>query len=103
MAFTDILNYVRKEFGTGSVRPETWADYARNILGLGSAKSDRTWAENGNLGSLFQHLTFAEYPAADMGYHTRLNRTYETYKIPAWDFVNHRDQTSWLHIPHFKS
>ncbi|TID18540.1 hypothetical protein E2P81_ATG06455 [Venturia nashicola] len=84
LAFTDILNHVRNTFGSGSANRESWA-------------------EDRNLSSLIQHITFAEYPAADMGYHTILNHTYGNYQIPAWDFVNHRDQTSWLHIPHFKS
>ncbi|OAL45382.1 hypothetical protein IQ07DRAFT_684305 [Pyrenochaeta sp. DS3sAY3a] len=80
IAFTDILEKIRHTWGSQSASP-------------------RSWAQDEELGSLVQHLTFAAVAAGDQGYYTVLNQLYETYQIRAWDFLNHRDMT--VHVHHF--
>ncbi|KAF2127856.1 hypothetical protein P153DRAFT_376802 [Dothidotthia symphoricarpi CBS 119687] len=80
LAFTDILEHIRTTCGSASPSPQPWA-------------------VDSNLGSLFQHFTFAAVAAGDQGYYTVLNNLYERYKIRAWDFLNHRDMT--VHTHHF--
>ncbi|KAE9964143.1 hypothetical protein EG328_010737 [Venturia inaequalis] len=85
-AFTDILYFIRNDFGSKS---GTW--------GNGDCLNDE------NLSSVLQHFTFAGFAAADIGYHTKLNNTYEKYQIQAWDFVHHKDQTNQAHVPWFNT
>ncbi|KAE9968713.1 hypothetical protein BLS_005674 [Venturia inaequalis] len=86
LAFTDILYFIRNDFGSKS---GTW--------GNGDSLNDE------NLPSVLQHFTFAGFAAADIGYHTKLNNTCEKYQIQAWDFVHHKDQTNQAHIPWFNT
>lgn len=84
IAFTDILESIRRTWGSLSASP-------------------RSWAQDEEFGSLVQHLTFAAVAAGDQGYYTVLNQLYETYRIRAWDFLNHRDLTVHAHHPRFRS
>ncbi|KAI8931193.1 hypothetical protein NX059_011543 [Plenodomus lindquistii] len=72
LAFSDILDQIRKTYGSTSASPQTWAI-------------------DSNLGSLVQHFTFAAVAAADQGYYTVLNELYMRYQIRPWDFMNHLD------------
>jgi hypothetical protein len=81
IAFTDILEKIRHTWGSQSASPQSWA-------------------QDEELGSLVQHLTFAAVAAGDYGYYTVLNQLYEIYQIRAWDFLHHRDMT--VHIHHFQ-
>ncbi|KAF7190458.1 hypothetical protein HII31_08172 [Pseudocercospora fuligena] len=84
LAFTDILEHIRKTYGSASSSPQAWA-------------------ADDNLGALIQHITFAAVAAADQGYYTVLNRLYERHGVRAWDFMNHRDWTQHIHHFAFRS
>ncbi|KAF2006155.1 hypothetical protein P154DRAFT_559300 [Amniculicola lignicola CBS 123094] len=84
IAFTDILERIRCTRGLQSGSPQSWA-------------------QDKELGSLVQHLTFAAVPAGDQGYYTVLNQLYETHQIRAWIFLNHRDRTVLIHPFQFRS
>lgn len=60
-------------------------------------------AKESNLGNLLKHITFAALGAADQGYHIVLKQLYERYGIRAWDFMNHRDWTRYVHDFAFRS
>ncbi|EME83603.1 uncharacterized protein MYCFIDRAFT_136419 [Pseudocercospora fijiensis CIRAD86] len=83
-SFTEILEHIRKTYGSTSPAAQTWA-------------SDE------KLGNLIQHITFAAVAAGDRGHYTLLNRLYEQYCIRAWDFMNHRDLTQHIHHFAFRS
>ncbi|PSN75575.1 hypothetical protein BS50DRAFT_628744 [Corynespora cassiicola Philippines] len=74
IAYAYILEQVRKKWGYKSAQKHPQA-------------------EDTNLGSLIQHITFAACGAGDGGYYTVLNQLYERNLIRAWDFVNDRDRT----------
>lgn len=84
LAFTEILEEIRHTWGSQSASPQFWA-------------------QDENLGSLVQHITFAAVAAGNLGCYTVLNRLYETHKIRAWDFLNHRDITVHAHHATFRS
>ncbi|KAF1921321.1 hypothetical protein BDU57DRAFT_510070 [Ampelomyces quisqualis] len=84
LAFTDILQYIRCTYGANAPDPQSWA-------------------ADGNLGHVLQHITFAALGAADQGYHAVLNGLYERYSIRAWDFMNHEDKTRHVHDLAFRS
>jgi hypothetical protein len=84
MAFTEILQHIRSTYGSASPSPQDWAT-------------------DSNLGNLISHLTFAAVGAGDQGFHTVLNRLYEDYQMPAWDFWNHKDNTGHWHDFAFRS
>ena len=84
LAFTDIVKEIRHQYGSENSSPQGWA-------------------EDSNIRNIVKHITFSEFPAADISYHTMLNELYERYQIPACDIVNHADQTSLTHILHFRS
>ncbi|PVI05632.1 hypothetical protein DM02DRAFT_685435 [Periconia macrospinosa] len=81
IAFTDILERIRRTWGSQSASPQSWA-------------------QDEEFGSLVQHITFAAVAAGDQGYYTVLNQLYETYQIRAWDFLHYRDIT--VHAHHFQ-
>ncbi|KAH7130694.1 hypothetical protein B0J11DRAFT_430374, partial [Dendryphion nanum] len=84
LAFTEILEGIRHRWGSQSESPQLWA-------------------QDKDLGSLVQHLTFAAVSAGDQGYYTILNDLYCEYQIRAWDFLSHRDTTVHIHYLSFRS
>lgn len=77
-------------------------EHLRNTFGSQSTEA-RPWATDDRLGTLFRHVTFAEFGASGKEYNLYLNAFYERYAIPAWDFVHPHDFTSRLHLPFLRA
>lgn len=84
LAIMDIVELLRESFGTAS-------------------SNGRIWALDDQLGNLIRHVTFAEYGATGTAYNRHLDKFYEQYRIPAWDFVHPYDISSRLHLPFFRA
>ncbi|PVH92202.1 hypothetical protein DM02DRAFT_701083 [Periconia macrospinosa] len=83
IAFPDILELIRSSWGSKSTLP-------------------KLWAEDGNLGSLVQHLTFAALEGGTEDSYTALNLLYETHLIRAWDFCHYDDKIAETHYYEFQ-
>ncbi|EPE34849.1 alpha/beta-Hydrolase [Glarea lozoyensis ATCC 20868] len=84
LAFREILNHIRHQFGS-------------------ETPSRHHWASEDNLKNLLAHYTFAAMAAGDMNFHTKLNSLYDKHQIRAWDFMHHLDKTRSFHGIAFRS